>query len=66
MIFNVMSNINGLNITDVNNKNLCENQEQLANDLKKQKKSTLSTIVSSNSESFSLITMSLSSNSIYR
>ena len=39
-----MSNSNGLNITNVNNKNLRENQQQLANDLSKQttNKSTLS------------------------
>ena len=47
----MMSNSNGLNITNVNNKNLRENQQQLANDLSKQttNKSTLSTSVSSSS-----------------
>ena len=53
-VINMMSNSNGLNITNVNNKNLRENQQQLANDLSKQttNKSTLSTSVSSSSECF--------------
>ena len=64
-VINMMSNSNGLNITNVNNKNLRENQQQLANDLSKQttNKSTLSTSVSSSSVSVSLTTMSSSSNS---
>ena len=60
-IINMMSNSNGLNITNVNK----NQQHQLANDLSKQttNKSTLSTSVSSSSVSVSLTTMSSSSNS---